>query len=168
MTLLRGLPPLARSDARVLVLGSMPGDASLRAAEYYGHPQNAFWWIMQELFGVPASAPYTERCDLLMDHRVAVWDVLAACRREGSLDSAIQAPTERANDFAGFLSVHSEITTVLWNGAKAEQAWRKHVAPTLTSELPGQRLPSTSPAYAALNRQAKRDAWRPLVNAATV
>lgn len=167
MELLRGFPPLARPDARVLVLGSMPGGASLRAAEYYGHPQNAFWWIMERLFGVLTSAPYADRCEQLMDRGVAVWDVLAACRREGSLDSAIQSPTERANDFEDFFTQHPKIQAVLWNGAKSEQAWRKHVAPSLTTDLRGQRLPSTSPAYAAIGRDAKLDAWRVLATLST-
>jgi hypoxanthine-DNA glycosylase len=165
MDLLRGFPPLARSDARVLVLGSMPGDASLRAAEYYGHPRNAFWWIMQELYAVPMTAPYAERCELLMDCGVAVWDVLAACQREGSLDAAIQSASEQPNDFASFFLQHQQIRTVFWNGAKAEQAWRKHVAPILTTPMPGNRLPSTSPAHASLSKEEKRDAWRLLTSA---
>ena len=100
-------PPVARSDALVLVLGSMPGERSLEASQYYAHARNAFWPIMDALFGVDATAPYTERLDGLVRNRVALWDVLGTCDREGSLDSRIRNPV--ANDFNTFFAEHPSI-----------------------------------------------------------
>lgn len=168
---LQGFAPLARPEARVLVLGSMPSAASLQADEYYGHSRNAFWWIMGELFGAGPKLSYAKRVAVLTAAGVAVWDVLAACRRQGSLDSAIEADSERPNDFAGFLEAHPRIGVVCFNGAKAEQVWKRHVAPRLREDarvaervaaLDLLRLPSTSPAHASLDRSAKLAEWRAL------
>ena len=83
-----GFPPVARHDARILILGSLPGQRSLQAAQYYAHPQNAFWRIMQELTG--AEGPYQKRCDALVGYGIALWDVLAESVRPGSMDVDIQ------------------------------------------------------------------------------
>ncbi len=162
-----GFPPLAAPDARVLVLGSMPGKASLAANEYYGHPRNAFWPIVEALFGVAAAQPYAQRARGLVASRVAVWDVLKACERETSLDADIVEGSIVPNDLRGFLSTHTAIERVFFNGAKAEQSWRRHVAPTLgprQAALPTRRLPSTSPAHASLSFDQKLAAWRVLVD----
>ncbi|MGD9637362.1 MAG: DNA-deoxyinosine glycosylase [Pirellulales bacterium] len=108
-TLLTGLPPIAALDARVLVLGSMPSVASLAKQKYYGHPQNAFWRIMGELFGAGLELSYEERTRQLQEHRIAVSDVLHACERPGSLDTAIRRDSEIANDFCTFLDRHQQI-----------------------------------------------------------
>ena len=166
---LRGFPPQARADARVLILGSMPGSASLRAAEYYAHPHNAFWRIMGALFGTPADAAYAARIRALIAHRVALWDVLAACRRPGSLDARIDPGSIVVNDFASFLRHHAHVQVVYFNGATAERLYRRHVLPRLDQPmraLPGVRLPSTSPAHAARSFAAKLAAWSVLLDAA--
>lgn len=159
-------PPIADPGARVLILGSMPGAASLRAAEYYAHPRNAFWPIMGELFGAGPKLPYHERCAALRDAGVAVWDVLAECCRPGSLDASIQADTERPNDVAGLLAECPRIERIAFNGQKAESVFRRRVLPTLPavpnlSTVPEMtRLLSTSPANASLPFEAKLTAWR--------
>lgn len=158
-------PPIAAPDARLLVLGSMPGVASLEAQRYYAHPRNAFWPITGELFGFDPGLPYDERCKRLRAAGVAVWDVLQSCQREGSLDSAIQRDTEVPNDFAAFFAGHPSIELVAFNGQKAESVFRKRVrlAGQLESRLRFVRLPSTSPAHAGRSVAVKLDAWRALI-----
>lgn len=165
----RGFPPVARADARVLVLGSMPGAASLAAGEYYAHPRNAFWFLQGALFGAGPDLPYAARLERLRGAGVALWDVLAVCARVGSADAAIQRASERANDFAAFLAAHPCVASVFFNGAAAERAWLRHVAPGLGARggaLVCARLPSTSPAYASANRASKLAAWRAVAHAA--
>jgi double-stranded uracil-DNA glycosylase len=158
----QGFAPICRPDARVLVLGSMPGAASLRAQQYYGHPRNAFWPIMGALFGFDAAAPYAQRVQALLAHRVAVWDVLASCERAGSLDADIEAASVAVNDFAGFLGRHTQLRRVCFNGATAQAMFRRHVLPSLAVPLPFDmlRLPSTSPAHAGMALADKLRAWR--------
>ncbi len=155
-------PPIATPDARLLILGSMPGVASLEAQQYYAHPRNAFWPITGELFGFDPALPYEQRCERLGSAGVAVWDVLKSCRRAGSLDSAIERDSEEPNDFAGFFTKHPMVRLVAFNGQKAESAFRKHVDLNAESEsrLSFVRLPSTSPAHASLSKQQKLMAWR--------
>ncbi len=163
LTLLTGFPPIAARDARVLVLGSMPSVASLACGQYYGHPRNAFWPIMGRLFGAGPGRPYAEREDVLRAAGVAVWDVLQACRREGSLDTAIDRDSEQANDFVTFFRKHPRIGTVFFNGTKAEAAFRCHVLgglAVLHREFCFERLPSTSPAHAGRSLEEKLKAWQ--------
>lgn len=160
-------PPYARGDALVLILGSMPGKASLEAEEYYAHPRNAFWPVMETLFGISRHLPYEERLAALVRRRVALWDVLASCVRPGSLDSDIVEDTVVPNDLPSFLRSHPMITAVFFNGAKAEQAWRRHIDPALPQAgLRLVRLPSTSPANARLSLEEKIEAWRTVAEAA--
>ena len=159
----RSFPPVADRASRVLILGSMPGVASLRAGQYYAHPRNAFWRIMGELVGVDPSAAYEARLAGLLARGIALWDVLASCAREGSLDSEIDEASIVPNPFAGFLRAHPGIRTVCFNGAKAEASFRRHVLPDLARErarLAFHRLPSTSPANAAIPYPKKLEAWR--------
>jgi hypoxanthine-DNA glycosylase len=159
---IQGLPPIADRYARVLILGSMPGEASLAAGEYYAFRHNQFWRIAGEIFGFEPDAPYARRKSALKKARVALWDVLESCVRPGSLDSAIRADSMRVNDFAAFLAAHRDIRRVCFNGRKAESAWRRHVAPTLpkTRRLEYRLLPSTSPAHAGMGYLAKLRVWR--------
>jgi double-stranded uracil-DNA glycosylase len=159
----RSFPPLSRGDARVLILGSMPGLESLRRREYYAHPQNQFWPIMGALFGAARELPYAQRVDTLTRRGIAVWDVLKSCEREGSLDGSIKPESERPNDFVRFLKMHPGIRAVFFNGGKAQSAFARHVRPrlgALAEQLTFVRLPSTSPAHAGLPRAAKLEAWK--------
>lgn len=162
---LAGFPPVARRDARLLILGSMPGMSSLAAGQYYAHPRNAFWSIVGELSGAGPDLPYARRTAALRATRVALWDVVATCRRRGSLDAAIERGSLRLNDFAGFLARHPRIDRVAFNGGTAEALFRRHVLPRLAAATPPRRLrlmrlPSTSPTHAGLTPARKRAAWR--------
>lgn len=156
--IVRSFAPVAAPDARILILGSMPGVASLEAGQYYAHPRNAFWPIMGALFGAGPDLPYPERVVQLMASGVAVWDVLQACEREGSLDSNIRS--EVPNDFAAFFRTHPSIRRIGLNGGKAAAAFRKLVVrqgPPLAEIV---TLPSTSPAHAARSVEMKCALWK--------
>jgi len=153
-----GFPPVAAHDARVLILGSLPGRRSLEAAQYYAHRQNAFWHIMAELLRI--TGDYESRCEQLTHHGIALWDVLASSVRPGSMDADIRLAASMPNDFAEFLSEHAEITRICFNGRKAEEIFKRLVIPGLIKAGPKLvSLPSTSPAYAAMAFDEKRDAW---------
>jgi double-stranded uracil-DNA glycosylase len=157
----RSFPPIASPDAHTLVLGSMPGIASLAAQQYYAHPRNAFWPIMAALFAFDMSAPYEARVAALQREKLAVWDVLQHCERPGSLDAAILRDTEAANDFVTFFAQHPTIDRVFFNGATAEACFARHCPALLArSDLQFKRLPSTSPAHAGLTRAQKIELWR--------
>lgn len=153
-------PPIEPSAARLLILGSMPGVASLRAQQYYAHPQNLFWPLLGSALDFDARADYAARVAALQACGVAVWDVLQSCVREGSLDADIEADSLIANDFATFFAAHPHITRVCFNGAAAENLFRRHVLhtlPALQAELI--RLPSSSPANASIPQAEKLRAW---------
>ena len=159
-------PPIEPPQARVLILGSMPGVASLNARQYYAHPRNAFWPIMSALFGASPELPYQERVAILQAQGIAVWDVLASCERPGSLDSAISTTSMIPNNFGEFMARHSHVRHLFFNGGTAEQSFRRHVLHQLDADrLVLQRLPSTSPAHAALSMAQKLEAWRTVKNA---
>lgn len=164
---INSFPPIARPDAALLILGSMPGKASLLANQYYAHPRNSFWPIMGALFGADPEASYAMRVRVLQQAGVAVWDVLASCRRAGSLDSDIDEESIVPNDFARFFRTHPRIERVYFNGAKAELSFRRHVLPGLAATgrpllrlVRMVRLPSTSPANASWSPARKLRAWR--------
>lgn len=152
--------PLSQPFAEVLILGSMPGAASLKAQQYYAHPRNSFWPIMARVAGFDAAAPYDVRVEALTSAGVAVWDVLQSCVRPGSLDNSIRAGSRVANDFAAFFKRHPGIRLVCFNGAEAQTSYNRHVLPHLnTREIRYVRLPSTSPAH-AVAFDHKLAAWR--------
>ena len=158
---IQSFPPIASPNATLLILGSMPGKASLLANQYYAHPRNAFWPIMGKLFGAGPDLPYARRVRLLKRAGVAVWDVLASCTRGSSLDSDIDEKSIVANDFASFFRDHPRIERVFFNGAKAEASFRRHVLPGLApTTLRFERLPSSSPANASWSHARKLRAWR--------
>lgn len=162
MALVESFAPVAAPDARVLVLGSMPGAASLAAGRYYAHPRNAFWPIVAPWCGVAADAPYGRRLAALRARGLALWDVLRRCERAGSLDSAIDPASAAANDFAAFFAAHARIGAVLCNGGTAHALFVRRVQqrlPAPFARLPVVRLPSTSPAHAARTLAGKRALW---------
>jgi len=145
----------------VLVLGTLPSVESLRRQQYYAKSQNAFWKILGELTGVAPDAPYDLRLEGLKDAGVALWDVCAAARREGSLDADIRETIP--NDFMGFFRAHPCIELIGFNGQAAAKLFRQHVAPSLPEavrKIPGVALPSTSPAHASMSFERKRALWR--------
>ena len=146
--------------ARLLVLGSFPGAASLQAAQYYAHPRNAFWPVMAALTGeagLPAR-PYAERLQALRRHRIALWDAVAACRREGSLDTAIEAA--EPSDLRELVARLPELRAIVCNGALAHKQTLLALGDV---DLPVLRLPSTSPAHAGQSLATKVAAWQTAV-----
>lgn len=165
---LLGLPPLVDARTRVLVLGSFPGVASLRAQQYYAHPRNQFWPVLQAILapmarpawfvsydGFEAEMPtdYAGRCAWLLAHGVGLWDVYASCQRQGSLDAAIRHP--QLNDWASLSSLCPHLALVAHNGAESHR--HAHHMHPLT--VPVVRLPSTSPANASWSFERKSEAW---------
>lgn len=160
-------PFVSAPDARILILGSMPGVQSLQAQQYYAHPRNAFWPILMQVLGVGrADDPlpdYALRLQHLKQHRIALWDVLQYCERPGSLDASIRRESIVLNDFSTFLQQHTQVQRICFNGTTAANLFERHVAPLLEPAglLPPERLrlPSTSPAHAGMPRQEKLKAW---------
>ena len=155
-------PPISDPASRVLILGSMPGKASLRAKQYYAHPQNAFWRIVAKLLELEADAPYEERVAALRENGIALWDVMKSCTRASSLDSDVVESSIVPNAFPSFLRAHPRIATICFNGAKAEHSFHRYALPKLGAvrDLAYYRLPSTSPAHASLSFAQKLAAWR--------
>lgn len=159
---IHGFEPVASPDATRLILGSMPGKASLAAGQYYAHARNSFWRIMDATLRIPLRASYASRCSGLTRNRIALWDVLRMCTRASSLDSDIVESSIVPNDFEMFLVTHPDIGMIYFNGAKAEQMYRRYVLPALPDRLgalPMLRLPSTSPANASLSYDQKLAQW---------
>jgi hypoxanthine-DNA glycosylase len=141
-------PPIVGADARLLILGTLPGEESLRLQQYYGHTRNHFWPLIAAVFNEAAPVSYPERIDLLKRNRCALWDVLESAERVGSLDSAIRNPV--ANAFAEFFTDHPKIRTIAFNGQKARSLFRRYVVkPGAVSEegFTMLDLPSSSPLY---------------------
>ena len=159
-----GLPPIAGPGTKLLVLGSFPGAASLARQQYYAHPQNQFWKILQAIW--PASAcpdylsSYENRCDWLLARGLGVWDVYASCERQGSLDTAIRHA--EVNDFAGLARQCPQLRAIAHNGGESF----KHAQHGAALGLPVYKLPSTSPANASWRFERKLAAWREVVAAA--
>lgn len=164
---IKGLPPVSAADARVLILGSMPGQRSLDEQRYYAQPQNLFWDLVGEALGVGdlRCIDYERRLETLVKNRIALWDVIDSCRRRGSMDAQISEVD--VNDFGGFLRRHRQLRAIFCNGRKSEELFKQHVLPGLgdrAAELSLRYLPSTSPAHASMTRQAKAESWRILAD----
>ncbi len=168
--------PLVNNHCTLLILGSLPGEESLRQVQYYAHPRNAFWRILCDVFAENFTEDYAARCALALRHGVALWDVIGAAEREGSLDTAIRNPV--VNDFATFLQTHPNIHKICLNGGKAEQLFKRHcmcknglltaeIEQAIKTEHGASRqpikiiaLPSTSPANAKMRYDEKLALWR--------
>jgi hypoxanthine-DNA glycosylase len=152
---LQGLPPVVARGTRCLVLGSFPGEASLAAQQYYGHPRNHFWPLLSAIWQIDLAAwPYAKRLAEVRRRGLGIWDAYASCRREGSLDTAIEAA--ELNDFAALRVRAPGLHLVLHNGAESARA-----APLLQGlGLATRRLPSTSPANASWSFERKLQSWR--------
>lgn len=161
----KAFPPVVNMEARVLILGSMPGEASLEAGEYYAFARNAFWRIMDELIGTTAEMPYAQRLELLQQAGIALWDVIDSCERNGSLDSAIIQATLVANDFEIFLEQWPNIKTICFNGKSVERLFRTHVIKKqrIREGLRMFALPSTSPANAQYTFEQKLTMWNTIL-----
>jgi hypoxanthine-DNA glycosylase len=155
-----GFPPMASPQARTLILGSLPGQLSLARGEYYANPHNAFWKIIARRF--PELAPdYASRGATLAHHGIALWDVLAAATRSGSLDTAIRGDAV-ANNFRALFHAYPKIRVIYFNGAMAGKLYARHVLPTLTAQqraIARHTLPSTSAAHASLTLAQKAARW---------
>ncbi len=165
----RSFPPICHPDATVLILGSLPGKRSLEAQQYYAQPRNAFWRIMGEFFDAGPELPYLARTRRLTDHAIALWDVVASAERPGSLDSAIVGSSVTVNDFRGLFETHRKIELVCFNGAKAAELYERRVLPALNGDFAHiryERLPSTSPAHAAMHYREKLERWSVVKRAA--
>jgi TDG/mug DNA glycosylase family protein len=165
MAHVHSFPPIAARTSRVLILGTMPSKASLRARQYYAHPQNLFWRIIGGILGFDPASAYDARVALVRSAGLAIWDVLKSCTRESSLDSDIDGSSVVPNDIPAFLVEHPQIQRICFNGAKAAALYMKHVRPRLaaTPDVQYVRLPSTSPANASLALSEKLRAWRAIV-----
>lgn len=160
MTRLVGLAPVIGPDTRLLVLGSFPGVASLRAQQYYGHPQNQFWKILSALWATDLVAlAYAHRLDAVRSRGLGIWDVYAACEREGSLDADIRHA--ELNDWGRLQRECPRLQAIAHNGGESF----RHVRHTRALGLPVYRLPSTSPANASWSFERKRQAWQAVFEA---
>jgi hypoxanthine-DNA glycosylase len=164
-----GFAAIARSDARVLILGTLPGVKSLECGQYDANPRNQFWHMMKELFGIPLDSLYERRALRMQEVGIAIWDVCQSAQRFGSLDSKLTGG--RPNDFVGFLNGHPRIELICFNGGTAHKLYNRHVLQELSvsfAKIRYELLPSTSSMYAAMPCEQKLSRWRsalgPFVN----
>ncbi len=156
---LRSFRPVADERSRILILGSMPGTASLEKREYYGFAQNHFWKIVFEILETPDPGDYHARLAVLRERRIALWDVLRSCTREGSSDATIQSGVP--NDIPRFLKKSPEIQTIFLNGGKAEAVYRRYFGDKI--RIAAYRLPSTSPLN-TVSYAKKLASWKAILN----
>lgn len=149
-------PPIVRPGIRFLILGSLPGERSLAAGEYYAHPRNRFWRVLATIANSQLPVNYSEKIKLLESMRIGLWDVIGRATRVGSLDSNIRA--EVANPIIGLLDAHPTIVAVGFNGRKAEQIHDRYLERKKTVRYFS--LPSTSPANAAFDDERLTESWR--------
>jgi len=157
MALCKSFPPIINTESRVLILGSMPGGVSLQKQQYYAHPNNKFWTIIFSVLEITMPNSYEERVECIRKRGIAVWDVIASCNREGSLDSAIK--DEVANELSALFECYPEIRLVAFNGIKARQVYKKYVDLRPDKQVEYITLPSTSPALTK-SLEDKIKAWR--------
>lgn len=151
----KSFPPISNANSKILILGTMPGVRSLALQQYYGHRGNAFWKIIFQLFNAKTTEIYEDKVNILLENKIALWDVLQFCEREGSADSAIKK--EYPNDFGTFLKEHKEIQHIFFNGKKAKELYFKHI--DIDSGKGFHILPSTSPANTWADFEEKIMNW---------
>jgi TDG/mug DNA glycosylase family protein len=159
---LTGLPPVSGPAARVLILGSFPSRLSLEQGEYFANPRNRFWPLVEALFGIRADLPYAERVRLISSRGIALWDVVASCRREGSGDAAIRDPV--INDIPGFLRTHPSVGLIALNGSTAGHLFHRNLRQGIRPESKVITLPSTSPANARFTLPKLVEGWRVILD----
>ncbi len=153
--------PIIDKECQILILGTMPGVKSLEKQEYYGHERNAFWKIIYSLFKEELTNDYSHKQAFLLQHNIALWDVLKACYREGSSDSNIKNPIP--NDFEKLLKQYPNIKAIYFNGELAEKLFKKFVRRIHSDiNIPMYRLPSTSPAN-AIKFEQKFEQWEKIL-----
>ena len=169
-TLATGYAPVGSAQPSVLILGSLPGIASLKAQQYFAHPRNQFWSIMATIVGFEVNSSYADRVSCLADRGIMLWDVVHSAYREGSLDSSIKTSGLLANDFS-FLAGSSSVKLIVFNGAAAENYFNRYVVRELAQRgvdevlLPNMiKMPSTSPANASFSFEQKLSKWRQIAN----
>ena len=148
-------PSISNKEATVLVLGTMPGIASLELNQYYGHSRNVFWKLLFTILEEPFSSDYEVRKQVAIKNHIAIWDVLQACVREGSLDSAIEQ--EIPNNFVLFFKEHPNIEYIVFNGQKAAKFFKQYVR--VSKNYKQVTVPSTSPANAGISWEQKLKEW---------
>lgn len=161
-----GFPPIIGHNPKILILGTFPGKESLRKNQYYAHSQNGFWHILCKLLKISPESSYEQKKEALIKNKIALWDVLKACERDGSSDQAIKHHTIQVNDFNNLFTRYPSIKFIFFNGARAEMEYRKRVIPTLNNHQNHKycKLPSTSPAMASLTREQKYRRWAEIIS----
>lgn len=163
MSVCQSFDPIEPAYMRVLILGSMPGRASLEAQAYYAHQRNGFWPIMGALLQQDWPDDFAQRYRDLQQQHIGLWDVLAECERPGSLDAAIRAHSIQINDIPGLVLRHPECQVIALNGNKAADLFKRHllkVHPAAFESVQVVTLPSTSPAHARMSLEDKTQVWR--------
>lgn len=159
--MIHSFEPVIDNDCEILILGTMPGVQSLKKQQYYGNKQNVFWKIIYSLFDEDMSDDYEERKEFLLRNHIALWDVLKACDREGSLDSDIKNPIP--NDFENLFKCHTRIKHVYFNGTPAQILFKRYVMKKIdVNGLEFFILPSTSPAN-TMKYEKKLEKWREIM-----
>ena len=157
----QSLEPQISANTKIMVIGSMPGEESLRRQQYYGHPQNNFWKFVAATFPeIELNLPYEKRLSLLLKRGIGLWDVLQSCYRQGSLDSAIK--NMEINDFTLLSAKAPQVCKLLFNGKKAYETFikSKNVDWAEQNKIELVLMPSTSPANASQTREWKLNLWR--------
>jgi hypoxanthine-DNA glycosylase len=158
MIRIHSIAPLINTDARVLILGSMPGKVSLARGQYYAHPQNKFWYLIYSVFGRSPDTDYKKKISFLKSRKIALWDVIKECERSGSSDAEITDPM--MNEVYTLLNENPNIKYIVFNGHKSEQLFKKYIKSSFEREISFFRLPSSSPANASISLDKKLEAWR--------
>lgn len=151
--------PLTGSEIEVLILGSIPGDKSIKLGEYYGNPQNRFWRMIATIYNCDMPTDYITKKQILFENKIALWDIAHKVNRKGSLDSAIR--NEEPNDIIGFIKQNPKLRIIVFNGKKSEQLYNRYFEQL--SHIRYIYLPSTSPANAACKFEKLCEIWNVII-----